>query len=190
MTPPEIMERLVAEFGPFGRDPCPIDWKEGDADGLAMEWDDRTFVNPPYNNVGAWFRKAHEEWAKGKLVVMLTNAVTDNAVFQDLVLGTAELRFFRGRIQFIDPTRPTYRAGNVRPSMLTVFWPGRKCEIARAAMPKTPKAPKEPKAKAAKPKAGKAGTVGKKAKAKAEEAEAEPEAEAEAEPSAPSPTST
>lgn len=145
MTPPALMAQLVAEFGPFGRDPCPIDWKEGDQDGLLLEWDDRTFVNPPYNNVGAWFRKAHEEWAKGKLVVMLTNAVTDNAVFHDYVLGTAELRFFRGRIQFIDPTRPTYRAGNVRPSMLSVFRPGVRSNVVYPAA-KTSKAAKAPRA--------------------------------------------
>ena len=134
-TPPQVLEKLNAEFGPFDYDPCPIDWEEGrDPDGLKSEWGQRNFVNPPYDNVSAWFRKAHEEWQKGKLVVLLTNAVTDNAVFHDLVLGNAELRFVRGRIQFIDPRRPDFRAGNVRPSMLTIFRPGERNSTAAPAL--------------------------------------------------------
>jgi phage N-6-adenine-methyltransferase len=119
-TPPEIYDPLNAEFG-FNYDPCPIDWKEGDADGLTADWGSVTFCNPPYSGTGKWIRKAHDEWKKGKTVVMLINAVTDTKAFHDYIYGKAEVRFVRGRIKFIDPSEPGKRAPAPRPSMIVVF---------------------------------------------------------------------
>jgi site-specific DNA-methyltransferase (adenine-specific) len=119
-TPPEVYDMLHQEFQ-FTFDPCPITWKEGDADGLAIEWGDVTFCNPPYSKVGLWIRKAHEEWKKGKTVVMLINAITDTIAFHEYIYGQAEIRFLRGRISFINADAPDKRQPNVKPSMVVVF---------------------------------------------------------------------
>jgi phage N-6-adenine-methyltransferase len=119
-TPPEVYDPLNAEFG-FNYDPCPIDWKEGDADGLTTDWGSVTFCNPPYSGTGKWIRKAHDEWKKGKTVVMLINVVSDTKAFHDYIYGKAEIRFVRGRIKFIDPASPSKKAPAPRPSMIVVF---------------------------------------------------------------------
>ena len=122
MTPTDVYNDLNEEFI-FDFDPCPIDWEEGDPDGLEIEWGQRNFVNPPYSRVKDWIQKAHKEWKKGKLVVMLINAITDTAAFHDYIYGKAELRFVRGRISFVNPRDPKKKSPNVKPSMIVVFKP-------------------------------------------------------------------
>jgi hypothetical protein len=75
-TPTDLYESLNKEFGPFGRDPCPLGGLENPnvPDGLEISWDSKTFCNPPYNNVQKWVEKALLEANKGKLVVMLIPA--------------------------------------------------------------------------------------------------------------------
>lgn len=121
-TPPELYGTLNTEFH-FNYDPCPIDWKEGDTDGLTTEWGTSTFCNPPYSKVAKWIQKAHVEWKKGKTVVMLINAITDTIAFHEYIYGQAELRFLRGRISFINPAEPTKKQPNPKASMLVVFRP-------------------------------------------------------------------
>lgn len=79
LTPPDILEALSAEFGPFDFDPCPYPLPEG-FDGLTCEWGQRNYVNPPFGSIvhagkkkgpTAWVRKAILEWYKGKLVVLV-----------------------------------------------------------------------------------------------------------------------
>jgi len=120
ITPPEFLARLNTEFQ-FDFDPCPISWKLGDVDGLAVDWGNSTFCNPPYSNVKPWIKKAHEEWKKGKTVVMLINAITDTKAFHQYIYGQAELRFIEGRLSFIDPDKPEKRTPNVKPSMVVIF---------------------------------------------------------------------
>lgn len=119
-TPTHLYEAWNTEFC-FNYDPCPIEWKQGDADGLTTEWGTSTFCNPPYSKVALWIRKAHDEWKKGKTVVMLINAITDTKAFHEYIYGKAELRFLKGRISFIDPTNPDKKQPNVKPSMLVIF---------------------------------------------------------------------
>jgi phage N-6-adenine-methyltransferase len=119
-TPSEVYDPLNTEFK-FNYDPCPIEWKEGDQDGLTAEWGTSTFCNPPYSKVALWIAKAHSEWKKGKTVVMLINAITDTKAFHEYIYGQAELRFIKGRISFIDPTNPKKKQPNVKPSMLVIF---------------------------------------------------------------------
>jgi phage N-6-adenine-methyltransferase len=121
-TPPEFYAELHKEFN-FNHDPCPITWEVGDADGLTSEWGTSTFCNPPYSNTGKWIKKAHEEWKKGKRVVLLINAVTDTIAFHEYIYGQAELRFIKGRIKFINPEEPEKRAPSPKPSMLVIFNP-------------------------------------------------------------------
>jgi site-specific DNA-methyltransferase (adenine-specific) len=119
-TPPELYNALNQEFN-FDFDPCPIDWKEGDVDGLQAEWGTSTFCNPPYSNVAKWIKKAHDEWVKGKKVVMLINAVTDTKAFHEYIYGKAELRFIKGRVKFINPQNPTKNQPSPKPSMIVIF---------------------------------------------------------------------
>ena len=119
-TPPALYKTLEDEFH-FTHDPCPIDWKEGDADGLTTEWGTSTFVNPPYSTVAKWIAKSHAEWKKGKTIVMLINAITDTKAFHEYIYGQAEVRFIKGRVKFFDPTNPTKSAPSPKPSMIVVF---------------------------------------------------------------------
>ena len=119
-TPKEMYDTLNTEFH-FNHDPCPIDWKEGDVDGLTTEWGTSTFVNPPYSSVAKWIKKSHEEWKKGKTIVMLINVITDTKAFHEYINGHAEVRFVRGRLKFIDPENPTQKSASPRASMIVVF---------------------------------------------------------------------
>ena len=121
-TPPEVYDPLNAEFK-FNHDPCPIDWKEGDVDGLTTEWGTSTFVNPPYSSTAKWIAKAQSESLKGKTVVMLINAITDTKAFHDYIYGKAEVRFLKGRVKFINPAEPTKRQPSPKPSMVVIFRP-------------------------------------------------------------------
>ncbi len=119
-TPEILFNAWNEEFG-FNYDPCPIDWKLGDADGLETDWGTSTFCNPPYSKVALWIQKAHNEWKKGKTVVMLINAITDTKAFHEYIYHSAEIRFLKGRVTFIDPSNPTKRSPNVKPSMLVIW---------------------------------------------------------------------
>jgi phage N-6-adenine-methyltransferase len=112
-TPPEVYEPLNAEFG-FNFDPCPIDWKAGDPDGLSIEWGSSSFCNPPYSETAKWIEKAAAEAKKGKTVVMLINAVTDTKAFHAHIYNKAEIRFLKGRVKFINPAEPEKRNPNVK----------------------------------------------------------------------------
>lgn len=124
-TPMELYNKLNEEFK-FDYDPCPLTWKQGDADGLLTEWGKSNFCNPPYSAVAKWIEKASNESKKGKLVVMLINAITDTKAFHQYIYHKAEIRFIEGRLKFIDytdPTKPVTKSPNVKPSMIVVFRP-------------------------------------------------------------------
>lgn len=78
ITPPALLADLDEEFR-FDFDPCPYPLPDG-FDGLTCDWGQRNYVNPPFGSImhegrkkgpTAWVRKAIEEHAKGKLVVMV-----------------------------------------------------------------------------------------------------------------------
>lgn len=78
LTPFELFNELHAEFY-FDFDPCPFP-KPEDFDGLTADWGQSNYVNPPFGSIihqgrkkgpTAWARKAIEENAKGKRVVMV-----------------------------------------------------------------------------------------------------------------------
>jgi site-specific DNA-methyltransferase (adenine-specific) len=123
-TPPEIYDPLHEEFD-FNFDPCPINWKEGDLDGLSIEWGTRTFCNPPYSNTAKWIEKAYNENKKGKLVVLLSNAITDTIAFHKYIYNqpNVEIRFIKGRVKFINPEQRDKRTPNVKASMIVIFKP-------------------------------------------------------------------
>lgn len=78
ITPPELYAELDAQYA-FDFDPCPHPLPEG-FDGLTCEWGQSSYVNPPFGSIihngrkkgpTAWVRKAIEENAKGKRVVLV-----------------------------------------------------------------------------------------------------------------------
>jgi hypothetical protein len=78
LTPGGLMASLNAEFS-FDFDPCPFP-KPEQFDGLTCEWGKSNYVNPPFGSIihdgkkkgpTAWVRKAIEENAKGKRVVLV-----------------------------------------------------------------------------------------------------------------------
>ena len=119
-TPDDIYKKLNDEFK-FDYDPCPINWKEGDKDGLSTEWGKSNFVNPPYSEVSKWIEKSYIEWKKGKKVVLLINAITDTKAFHYYILPYAEIRFIKGRIKFINPENPNKKQPSPKPSILCIF---------------------------------------------------------------------
>ena len=53
-TPKKLFEELDKEFD-FNFDPCP---EYASFDGLAIDWKERNFVNPPYGNqLKLWIKK-------------------------------------------------------------------------------------------------------------------------------------
>lgn len=120
ITPPEVYDQLNSEFN-FNCDPCPIDWNEGDTDGLSSDWGTRVFCNPPYSQTEKWIKKCWEESKKGKTVVLLINAITDTKAFHEYIYNKAEVRFIKGRVKFINPENQTKRSPNVKGSMIVIF---------------------------------------------------------------------
>lgn len=111
-TPKAFYEELNKEFN-FDFDPCPVNPQ---FDGLAIEWGESNFVNPPYNELAKWIKKAYEENQKGKKVVMLIPARTDTKAFHQYIYHLADLRFIKGRLKFGDGKAPA-----PFPSMIVIF---------------------------------------------------------------------
>lgn len=109
-TPDNIYLPLHAEFG-FSLDPCCehetakcLKHYTPAENGLLYSWTHEIcFVNPPYSrgNIDKWVKKCYEESLLGTVVVALLPVSTSSAWFHDWVLGKAEIRFIRGRIQFV-----------------------------------------------------------------------------------------
>jgi hypothetical protein len=98
-TPKDLYAELNAEFN-FDFDPCPL---FAEFDGLATEWGDRNFVNPPYSRKlkDAFVKKAIEETNKHKLCVCLLPVSTSTILFHDFIKPNAkEIRFVRKRLLF------------------------------------------------------------------------------------------
>lgn len=77
---------------------CRIYYTEKE-NGLKQDWTGTVWCNPPYGrNIKAWVKKASER--VGGVTVMLLPVRTDTGWWQDYILGKADVRYIRGRIQF------------------------------------------------------------------------------------------
>ena len=95
-TPKAFYQALDAEFS-FDFDPCP---PKPQFDGLKVDWGGANYINPPYNEVTLWVKKAFEEWKKGKVCVMLIPSRTDTRWWHEYVMKATEIRFVKGRLRF------------------------------------------------------------------------------------------
>ena len=121
-TPPWLYKQLDDEFH-FDFDPCPLFHKYN---GLEIEWGKSNFINPPYSRKikEAFINKAFEESKKGKTCVMLLPVSTSTKIFHEVILPNAEIRFWRGRINFLANGKENkkYKSGQMD-SMIIVFNP-------------------------------------------------------------------
>jgi len=119
LTPRSLLQDIRQEFGEFF-DPCP---RLPEFDGLNIDWNKVNFVNPPYSRhlKESFIKKAYEEQKKGNTSILLLPVRTSSKVFHDIVLPNAELRFFRGRITFINPRDHGKPAPAIFDSMLVIF---------------------------------------------------------------------
>jgi len=119
-TPVKLFRKLNEEFN-FDFDPCLADDKANwETNGLLIEWGERNYVNPPYNNLDKWCNKAVGECNKGKLVVMLIPSRTDTKWWHDYVMRADEIRFIKGRLSFDDS-----KGVAPFPSCLVIFRPNK-----------------------------------------------------------------
>ena len=118
-TPPYFYNVLNREFD-FDFDPCPYNESDLELDGLAVDWGQRNFVNPPYSQQlkEQFVIKAIQESNKGKICVMLLPVSTSSKLFHEYIAPNAsEIRFVRGRIYFYRHIR----GAGMHDSMLVVF---------------------------------------------------------------------
>ena len=135
-TPPAIYEALDVEFdftldaAASGSNAKHVRYVAKDTDALAISWkNERVFCNPPYGRgLRAWCEKALLEASEhNALVVMLIPARTDVRWFHDIVLPHAEIRFIRGRLNYVNPAQKTSTSAPFA-SMVAIFRPGRRHE--------------------------------------------------------------
>jgi phage N-6-adenine-methyltransferase len=105
-TPQWFFDRLDEEFH-FDLDPCATlntalcdDYFTKEQDGLIQRWTGRrVFCNPPYgDDIGMWVRKCATGGAE--VCVALLPARTDTLWFHNFILGKAEIRWVKGRLNF------------------------------------------------------------------------------------------
>ena len=126
-TPQALFDSLDKEFS-FTLDPCasPENAKcakfyTKEQDGLAQPWaGERVFLNPPYGREAAnWIAKAYFESQYAEVIVALLPVRSDTAWFHDFVYDKAEIRFLRGRVNFIGPNGTPGTA--TFPSMIVIW---------------------------------------------------------------------
>jgi len=125
-TPPWVFDKLGIEFD---LDPCapelPLaDWIPAKKrytkrdNGLAMEWDGRVWLNPPYGrHTQEWLEKMHLH----RNGIALVFARTDTIWFHKYAKGADAILFLKGRIAFVDGTNTTAQSGNPAASMLLAW---------------------------------------------------------------------
>lgn len=96
---PSYLYKTFLDRGFF--DPCPRNHK---FDGLSIDWQNKTYVNPPYSKISLWVEKALEEIERGvSPIIMLLPARTDTQWFKKLFLNPyCRVTFIEGRLKFND----------------------------------------------------------------------------------------
>lgn len=133
---------IVCALGHFDMDPCGYPgWDTAEHliyppdDGLAVPWDGRVWLNPPYGReVWTWLDRLAQHGHGTALIF----ARTETEGFVEQVWGKATaVRFLHGRLHFHRPdgTRAPANAG--APSVLVAYGPQDAAALARASVPGT-----------------------------------------------------
>lgn len=115
-TPPEVIEWVVATFGPISIDPAgdprsfvPAERVLTEADdGLATPWSGRSaFVNPPYSDLTRWIGRCCDAWDRKEveMIIGLFPARTETTTFRQRVFGVADVLLMPRRLCFYDEHR-------------------------------------------------------------------------------------
>lgn len=111
-TPPELVNALLAFEGVESFDldpacstnniPAYMHHYHPDFNGLALPWNGLVFLNPPYNTIKDWVKKAYEESLQGAHIWALLPARTETRYQHDYGLTKAGFTvFLRGRLRFL-----------------------------------------------------------------------------------------
>ena len=112
-TPDWIRYGLFRDYS----DPCPL--KENyEVDGLKREWNERTFVNPPYSNPLPWVEKAIETQKKGITVALLLKADSSTKWWAKLHEAGAHFLMIQGRLHFSN-----LKGAAPFPSVIAILYP-------------------------------------------------------------------
>lgn len=115
-TPPQVIEWVLASFGPIAIDPAgdPRSFvpavrvlTEAD-DGLATRWSGRlAFVNPPFSDLTRWIGRCCDAWDRQEvgMIVGLFPARTETTTFRERVFGVADVLLMPRRLSFYDEHR-------------------------------------------------------------------------------------
>src|SRR3989344_4743040 len=102
-TPKSLYNALNKKFN-FDFDPCP---PNPEFNGLAIDWGNCNFVNPPYGKqIKNWIKKAYIESKNGKVSVLLIPSRTDTRYWHDYVMKANQVWFIKGRLKFDDQNSP------------------------------------------------------------------------------------
>ncbi len=89
-------------------DPCPLSEKVWDDyilqfDWLAIDWENRNFINPPYNitDKPKFVKKAFQEYQKWNICVLLIPATTETQWFHEYLVPYAQIFFLKWRVKFL-----------------------------------------------------------------------------------------
>ena len=100
-TPQDLLDYIKFKFfdGKDFLDPCPLN---ATFNGLDLVWEDRNFINPPYNRKDKenFIIKAYEESKRGKKCVMLLPVSTSTKIFHSHILPNCDIEFIKGRVKF------------------------------------------------------------------------------------------
>lgn len=123
-TPPSIFVPLDKEFN-FVLDVCatkentkvPMFYYTKEDDALSKDWVGHCWMNPPFNELGKWVKKASLEGARPMTwVICLLPARTNTNWWHEYVMKASEIRFVIGRPKFNDSTH-----GLPQPLAVVVF---------------------------------------------------------------------
>ena len=95
-TPKEIYDFYCIDNNYF--DPCPLN---SIFDGLSIPWKPYNFVNPPYDNILSFVKKAIDESKRNNISIFLVPARTDTKWFHLLLTSCrCHIEFIKGRLKF------------------------------------------------------------------------------------------